>query len=182
MASVSVDEVKPGLVVHLDTDILRAIGGSKTNAEKTNAQDRAVVGPHYFLILEVDTTLRQCLAVPLFSKPADGSERLDANLKSGEPDKWANEDSHFSKWQHWHIPMEAIPAASENEESTRDSRRGYAIHSPKILQTMSAWKDRNRNAFRALDAPRAINSPRAVGNLTDAERERRRRALSQAKR
>ena len=119
---VEVPEVAPGLVVHIDTNVLRAAGGSSTNAEATATGDRAVVGPHYFLILHVDPTSQTCVAVPLFSGHAPGNERLDDKLKSGLRSKWIGVDSYFSRWQHWRIPVSEIPAASMQDEADASTR------------------------------------------------------------
>ena len=148
MASVAPAEVTAGLVVHLDTDELRRIGGSQTNAERTQTEDRAVVGPHYFLVVEVDEI--NAVAVPLFSKYAPGSEHLSENRKSGLAEKWLNEQSFFSRWQHWHIPVAALAASSSTEESEPNNRRRYAAAEPAALQAIAAWQAKNRAAFRAL--------------------------------
>ena len=148
MASATEAEVLPGLVVHLDTDELRRLGGSSTNAETSAGQDRAVAGPHYFLI--VSASADQCVAVPLFSRYAPGSERLQEQLKFGLPDKWRGEDSYFSKWQHWHIPISCVAAASGTEESSAQDRRGYAANRPEVLAAIESWQDKNRAPYRAL--------------------------------
>ena len=148
MTAVTAAEVVGGLVVHLDTALLRSAGGSQTNAEKTASEDRAVVGPHYFLILGVDPNAQVALAVPLFSKWAPGSRQLDEGKKDGLADKWIGEDSRYSQWQHWRIPVGAIVAASAGDEATAANRRSYAASSPEELKTIGAWASKNRNAFR----------------------------------
>lgn len=150
MGAVLHSEAVPGLVVHLDTGVLRAIGGSTTNAETGGGGDRAVVGPHYFLLLEIDGATGNCIAVPLFSKWAPGSERLDETRKSGLADKWLGVDSFFSRWQHWTIPLAAITPSSHLEESDSANRRRYSANDTKELERITAWKDLNRAAFRAL--------------------------------
>lgn len=150
MPSVTPQEVVPGLVVHQETSVLRQLGGSSTNAEATKTQDRAVVGPHYFLVVEVDAAGAVCTAVPLFSASAPGSERLVENLKSGLPALWIGQDSYFSRWQHWRIPVQAVVQASINEQSTPADRRRYAVGNPQALTTIAQWQARNRAPFRAL--------------------------------
>ncbi len=59
MPPIDRSEIRPGIVVHLDTEVLRREGGSESNAEVTADGDRAVRGPHYFLVVEVDMA-RQC--------------------------------------------------------------------------------------------------------------------------
>lgn len=150
MPAVAEGEIKPGLVVHLDTSVLRSIGGSETNAETGPGGDRAVQGPHYFLIVTVDEKSRECVAVPLFSKGAPGSERLAEQLKSGLSEKWIGLPSYFSRWQHWRVPLSATPFASIDEESTPETRRQYAADAPEELERIAAWRGKNRAPFRPL--------------------------------
>jgi hypothetical protein len=147
MSCFSQAEVQPGVVVHIDTEILRTLGGSFTNAEKKNGVDRAVYGPHYFLVLSVSEDT--ALAVPLFSNLAPGSERLDESMKSGLADKWIGETSFFSRFQHWKIPVSAIEAASGNEEAVPANRRRYAAQNPSVLAVIGSWQAKNRCDFRA---------------------------------
>jgi hypothetical protein len=149
MSRLSVEEVKVGLVVHLDTAALRKLGGSKTNAQITESEDRAVEGPHYFLVTKLDREDGTCLAVPLFSGSAPGSEKLDEDKKSGHPDNWLGSDSYFSHWQHWVIPLSDIPEASANEESSPDSRRSYAAD-PEDFEAINKWVGKNICDFRAV--------------------------------
>lgn len=148
MSVIDPSEVKRGLVVHTDTALLRAIGGSSTNAEVSGESDRAVFGPHYFVVLEVADG--EALAVPLFSQRAPGSEPLTEQLKGGLPDKWIGETSYFSRWQHWRIPIAALAAASGNEESDATARRTYAVESPATLESMAGWAAKNRASWRPI--------------------------------
>jgi len=147
MPQVPQNEVVPGLVIHIDTAELRRVGGSQTNAERTPSEDRAVQGPHYFLVLEV--TGGACTAVPLFTRWTPGAERLDEGKKSGLPAKWRHQDSHFSRWQHWKMPLAAVEAASTDEESTASNRRMYANGDRATLSAILTWQTRNRAPFRA---------------------------------
>lgn len=147
MPQVPQQEVEPGLVVHIDTDELRRLGGSQTNAERTLTEDRAVRGPHYFLILEV--TGDACVAAPLFTRRTPGAERLDENRKTGLPAKWIGQDSHFNRWQHWRIPLAAVEASSADEESNDANRRRYAHDERAVLAAILAWQARNRAGYRA---------------------------------
>ena len=47
-------EIAPGIVVRLDTALLRAAGGSLTNAQMSDTEDRAVTGVSDFLVVAVD--------------------------------------------------------------------------------------------------------------------------------
>lgn len=147
MPKVPQGEIALGLVVHIDTDELRRIGGSHTNAERSATEDRAVRGPHYFLIVEVTAPI--CTAVPLFTNWTPGAERLDENKKSGLPAKWVGQSSHFSRWQHWKIPLSAVEASSEDEESTSADRRMYAVGDRAALKAILNWQSRNRAPYRA---------------------------------
>jgi hypothetical protein len=146
MPPVAMSDVAPGLVVHLDTTILRAYGGSFTNADPNGGLDRAVQGPHYFLVLDVASGV--ALAVPLFSKATPGSERLDDTAKAGLPAKWIGETSYFSRYQHWKIPVAALVAASGDEESTAATRRTYGVGRANILPAIAAWQGKNRCGYR----------------------------------
>lgn len=61
------NEVRPGLVAHLDPQVLRDRGGSATNAEATATEDRSVQGEHELLVVLVNEANGPALAVPLFS-------------------------------------------------------------------------------------------------------------------
>ena len=148
MAAVTESEVVSGLVVHLDTDEVRRLGGASTNADVSKGEDRAVVGPHYFLVVSVSDT--NCLAVPLFSRFAPGSELLQESFKSGLAAKWQGEDSYFSRWQHWRIPISSVAASSDTEESSPQDRRRYATASPDAMVAIADWQARNREPYRAL--------------------------------
>ena len=143
-------EIVPSLVVHLDTTVLRQLGGCQSNAERTGAVDRAVVGPHYFLIVSVDRQSSVATAVPLFSKRAPGSDELAEQHKTGLADKWVGVPSYFSYWQHWRIPIAAMVASSDADEATPDTRRRYASATPEALEPIANWELKNRAAYRAV--------------------------------
>ena len=142
------DEVVAGLVVKLDTVMLRTIGGSQTNAERGAAGDRAVAGVHDFLVLGVDEKSGVCTAVPLFEKTAVGNQPLDPAKKSGGA-QWLSVNSFFSRWQHWRIPMSAVVAASVSDESVPENRPRYAADDPIALADIRTWETRNRSPYRA---------------------------------
>ena len=151
MAAVGEVEIRPGLVVYVDTEQLRAIGGSETNAELTGTEDRAVHGPHQFLVLSVDRIQEgSCLAVPLFSARANGSLTLDRPKMGGSLSVWRNGTYHFSRWQHWRIPLGAFAATSSGELSDPADRCTYAEADSAELASIAAWQHKNRTPFRAL--------------------------------
>ncbi|MCC7014206.1 MAG: hypothetical protein IT454_16730 [Planctomycetes bacterium] len=147
MAPVTLPEIKPGLVVFLDTARLRKVGGSETNAVRSPA-DRAVTGPHHFLILQVDNAM--CLAVPLFSEPARDRDLLDASKKGGTLSKWLRGVHNASWYQHWRIPLAAVVQASIVEETQATDRCTYAAGDPATLTSLAERVKKNRCAFTAL--------------------------------
>jgi hypothetical protein len=145
---VNEDDIAPGLVVQLDTAIVRALGGAHTNAVMGAEGDRAVVGTHLFLVVGVDATTRLCTAVPLFTKTAIGNQPLDNAKKIGTLDHWHTTDTYFSHWQHWRIPASSIVAASTTEGTIPTMRRLYAADDRSALDDIKNWEGRNRAAYR----------------------------------
>jgi hypothetical protein len=150
MALIAEADIVPGLVVHLDTAVLRSSGRCLTNAETNNQFDRAVVGPHYFLILLFDSQTDKWLAVPLFSQRAPGSDLLNERFKIGHPDQWIGVNSYFSRWQHWLLDSEAIVNASASDNSPPGSRRTYASNHKQELGHIASWRNQNRAAMRVV--------------------------------
>ena len=149
MPALAPDELRPGLVVHLDTAVLRRLGGSSTNAEQGATYDRAVTGPHYFLVVAVDEATGLVTAVPLFSRAAPGSEALDPARKRGTLALWTRAPSWYSRWQHWRIPRDALVAASAGELTRPEDRCRYADDEPATLRAIARWAARNRAGWRA---------------------------------
>jgi hypothetical protein len=149
LTAVKASEITPGLVVHIDTAVIRRLGHAQTNAEVSGTHDRAVRGPHYFLVLFVQGDM--CTATPLFSSPAPGSDLLEESKKSGLATKWIGVASYTSRWQHWRMPLASIEPASSAEESSPGDRRTYAAGDEQILARILAWQDRNRCAYRPLN-------------------------------
>jgi hypothetical protein len=145
--TVALDDLVPGVVVHLDTDVLRAAGGSRTNAQATADEDRAVAGAHDFLVLMVDAISNEALAIPLFPRSAPGSAPLDDRQRTGPAD-WLAAPVYYSRWQHWRIPLGALVAASRARSSGDGGPRHYAPGTPDTLQDLANWATRNRCAYR----------------------------------
>jgi len=148
MTPLDLSEVRPGLVVRLDTEALRAAGGSETNAQATAEQDRAVRGVHDFLVLAVDAARGVCTAVPLFPKTAPGSSPLDRRKRAGDAAGWHEAPAFFSHWQHWRIPLAALSAAAADDPGAPGARRSFAATDADALQDVLNWASRNRCAFR----------------------------------
>lgn len=148
MTALHREEIKAGLVVRIDTDALRAAGGSLTNATRTDAEDRAVRGTHDFLVLALDPLDSSVLAVPLFPKTAPGSSPLDVRKRAGDIAGWDAAPAFYSHWQHWRIPIGEMVAASTDDPGEPGTRRWFATNDRDALQDAANWATRNRNAFR----------------------------------
>jgi hypothetical protein len=148
MAPLDQSEIAPGIVARIDTDQLRAMGGSLTNAQASEDEDRAVTGVHDFLVVAVDPASDSCVAIPLFPRSAPGSAPLDPAQQSG-PAEWRGPAVFYSRWQHWRIPRASFAAASESEPSDAAERRTYASGNKDALQDLANWATRNRCAFRS---------------------------------
>jgi hypothetical protein len=140
-------EISPGIVARLDTAVLRASGGSLTNAQLSAGEDRAVAGVVDFLVVAVDAAASTALALPLYPRSAPGSAPLDPARKSG-PAEWLAEPVFYSRWQHWRIPLDAFAAASAGEPSGASARRTYSSWHAETLLELANWASRNRNEFR----------------------------------
>ena len=150
VTSLTLDEITAGLVVRVDTNVLRARGDSQTNAVSGPNGDRAVVGSHDFLIVAVDAPSGICTAVPLFTKSAVGNTPLVDRKKSGRAENWIGTDTYFSHWQHWRIPIASLVAAWQADDTSADNRRGYASGDSAALEDIRVWESRNRSAYRDL--------------------------------
>jgi hypothetical protein len=145
MPPLQLQDIQPGLIVRVDTEVLRLRGDSRTNAQATATEDRAVTGVHDFLVLLVDAAKREVLALPLFPRSAPGSAPLDDTLRTG-PAEWLAAPVYYSRWQHWQVPLDALIAASAPDEG---ERRTYATGKAEVLRDLANWASRNRCAFRA---------------------------------
>ena len=150
MPHLALPEILPGVVARLDTQLLRATGGSSTNAQATDMEDRAVSDERNFLVVAVDMRTSTCLAVPLFPKSSPGSAPLVPANRQGDIGAWLAEDVHYSRWQHWRIPLSAFSIASVNDPGDVGARRSYALGDADALQDLANWATRNRCAFRGV--------------------------------
>ena len=150
MSQIDVAEIVPGLVARLDTQQLRAIGGSETNAQVTETEDRAVTDVRDFLVVAIDAATATCTAIPLFPKSSPGSAPLEAKKQWGNIEGWLTDPVHYSRWQHWRIPLAAVPDASAADPGSAGARRSYAAGDADTLRDLANWATRNRCAFRAV--------------------------------
>ena len=146
--SLTHEDVTPGLVVQLDTAVLRALGGCQTNAVLGPEGDRSVVGTQPFLLVGLDAAAGRCTAVPLFAKTAVGNQPLEDGKKSGRADEWIGTDTFFSRWQHWRIPVASVVAELTDDPATTANRRRYAATDRSALDDIKNWEGRNRAAYR----------------------------------
>lgn len=150
MTHLDAREIIPGLVVRLDTRQLRTLGGSETNAQRTDTEDRAVTDVHDFLVVAVDAARLTCTAVPLFAVSSPGSAPLEAKKQWGNIGDWLTAAVHYSRWQHWRIPISALAESSAEDPGTADARRSYAAGDVETLRDLENWASRNRCQFRPL--------------------------------
>jgi len=154
MTQLDVREVIPGLVARVDTQQLRALGGSETNAQRTDTEDRAVTDARDFLVVSVEPARGTCVALPLFATSSPGSAPLDAKKQWGNIGEWLTAPVHYSRWQHWRIPLTAFAAASAEDPGAVDARRSYAAGDADTLQDLVNWASRNRCDFRPAERER----------------------------
>ena len=150
MPHLALPEIVPGVVARLDTQLLRSTGGSETNAEITDTEDRAVSDERDFLVVAVNTNASTCTAVPLFARSSPGSAPLVPSARQGDVGTWLTDDVHYSRWQHWRIPLSAFSIASVNDPGDVGTRRSYALGDADTLQDLANWATRNRCAFRGV--------------------------------
>ena len=152
MTQLEITEIIPGLVVRLDTMRLRDLGGSQTNAQLTDTEDRAVNDVHDFCVVSVDPAKSQCIAIPLFARSSPGSAPQEARKQWGNIAGWLTETVHYSRWQHWRMPLSSIVEASTDDPGTVGARRSYAAGDADTLQDLLNWASRNRCQFREVRA------------------------------
>ncbi len=146
MTAVSVGEVEPGLVIHLQPEEVVRLGGSLVKCPLgTEVKDK-----HFFLIVHVDDVKAECMAFPLYSQKQDIRDRipLEEEEKSGKPEHWIGRPSFYFKWQFWRIPLASVCAASFDEDSEPPSRRRYAAAHPNKLAGIVRAMERSRDEWR----------------------------------
>ena len=150
MPHLDLPEIVPGVVARLDTRQLRSIGGSETNAQRSDTEDRAVTDVRDFLVVAIDVVAGTCTAIPLFPKSSPGSAPLDPNKQWGNIGGWLTDSAHYSRWQHWRIPLAAFATGSAEDPGAPGARRSYAAGDADTLQDLANWATRNRCAFRTV--------------------------------
>ncbi len=148
MAAFTTSEILPGVVARIDTQQLRALGGSETNAQRTDTEDRAVTDTRDFLVVAVDAMRESCTCMPLFNRSSPGSAPLVVARRQGDVEHWLTDDLHYSHWQHWRIPLAQFAAASAGDPGEPGARRTFASGDADTLRDLANWATRNRCAFR----------------------------------
>ena len=141
-------DVQAGLIVRLDSDALRTLGGCQTNAVQNAHGDRAVRGIHDFLVVYVDVARGIATAVPLFNKSAVGNQPLVESLQSGAADGWIGHEWYFSRWQHWRIPTQYVADAWNALPDEDAAARRYAAGDASALDDIRIWESQNRAPYR----------------------------------
>ncbi len=140
-------EIRPGLVVRLDTALLRALGGAETNAQRSEDEDRAVTDVHDFIVVATNDAAASSMLLPIFPRSAPGSAPLDPSRMRG-PAGFTGVPWFYSRWQHWRVPNISIVAASAGDPGAEGDRRTYAEGNVDALRELENWASRNRCAFR----------------------------------
>lgn len=148
MPAITAPEIIPGLVARIDTQQLRTLGGSETNAQRTDTEDRAVTDTRDFLVVAVDAKSGTCTAMPLFNRSSPGSAPLAVAKRQGDVEHWLTDDLHYSHWQHWRIPLAHLAEASAGDPGEPGSRRSFASGDDDTLRDLANWATRNRCTFR----------------------------------
>src|SRR5665647_1908719 len=128
MTQLDVSEIVPGVVARLDTRQLRSIGGSETNAQLSDTEDRAVTDVHDFLVVAGNAAAGTCTAIPLFPKSSPGSAPLDPKKQWGNIDGWLTDPVHDA------ATRQAMPTHSR---TSRTRRPAIAAPSEKYARPMA---------------------------------------------
>jgi hypothetical protein len=128
------DEIAPGLVLHLDPNVLEAQGSTFTGATATRVR-----GPHFFICVGLDDTAGAGTWVPLFSEQGVGRVAIDKTTAYGHP-KWKGGDSYCHPAQVWTATHAAVAAAAQagGDLSKPNSRNGMA---PNALPVIGSSED-----------------------------------------
>jgi len=95
-------EIRPGLALFIDADVLVAAGASFTGQEHGRAH-----GPHYFVCIAAGDEASEWVATS--SNPALG--RILIRRKSGHPG-WVSRPSYADLWQVWTATNDTVGRAA----------------------------------------------------------------------
>jgi hypothetical protein len=119
-------EIKAGLVLHLDPDVLEVKGGTFTCKPVSRVQDG-----HFFVCLSTSDG-EATTWLPLFSNPGDGREALALTGRTGYP-KWTRGTFYWHHDQVWAAPHEAVIAAAKaGGDMSRAGARNFLRTLPSI--------------------------------------------------
>ena len=112
----SLADLKAGLVLHLDPDVLESSGGTYGCAAEQRVQ-----GHHFFLCIEASGQTGRWL--PVYSGPGIDRTKLPTRGRSGHP-KWLNANAYYHVAQVWSAPCQAVIAAAiaGGDQSTKQKR------------------------------------------------------------
>lgn len=102
---VSVSEIEPGLVLHLDPRVLEQRGGTATGPAAARVR-----GTHFFICLSIDGSTGQWL--PCFSHAGAGRLEVPAGARTGHA-KWTDGTCWFHPAQVWTVTHQAVIAAAQ---------------------------------------------------------------------
>ena len=113
------NEIRAGIVLHLDPDSFETHGGKFCGREGYRVQ-----GCHFFLCASHGDGFG--LWLPVFTNPGPGRIRVPAKGRRGHP-KWLNGEAHIHTRQRWDAPVAAVvQAARDGGELSVPGRRNWA--------------------------------------------------------
>lgn len=120
-SEIGIDEITPGLVLHLEPSVLVAGGATCTCTE-----DRRVRGPHWFVCVEINGESGRWW--PIYSRNGVGRVVLTSRGRSGHP-KWTSSECYYHTGQVWSAPHRVIVAAAlvGHDLSTKDCRNRISL-------------------------------------------------------
>ena len=128
------DDLKPGLVLHLDPISLKQGGGQHYSPDGFR-----VPGDHYFLCVLVEED--ESYWVPLSSKPGELRLKLERSEKRGHP-TWTQSDTYAVASQFWRASSRAVieSARVANERSQRGNRNSLTSEAVELVaRALRAW-------------------------------------------
>jgi hypothetical protein len=149
MVRILTGEIRPGVVVLLDSEKLAAGSDCFSSAWIEPGRSSPTVGDHYYLILTEEDEEGYYLAVHLHSEAGAQREELTGN-KTGFMDQWSHNPSYFYRREFWKLTTAAIVRSSYRDRSPMNGRRHYAVGDENKLQSILAWHRKNRNPFNVV--------------------------------
>jgi hypothetical protein len=112
------NELEPGIVVHLCPKTMLSLGGKVTGPPET-----WVVDVHFFLVLGADA--KRCRLLPIYSQNGPGRKQIPTEARRGGHPKWPEGPSYYHPVQVWTASRQSIVrAAHAGGDMSRSGSRG----------------------------------------------------------